>query len=151
MFTMSSSLPPPRLFDPLHDKPLIPQIAQIHADCITNDGQLAFFLPPLHLPKMIDYWLKLAEQVEQGEAALILQFAPENASIENHQGHESEVAGYVCLMMGYAETGPFRGNVVKLMVSPKFRKMGVARRVMMKLEEVAREKHRELLVEMAAP
>lgn len=36
----------------------------------------------------------------------------------------------------------------KLMVNTRFRKMGVARRIMAKLEEVAREKHRELLVNL---
>lgn len=140
---MPTSLPPPRLFDPLQDKPLLPQCAQIQADCIIQDGQLATFLPPLDLTKMINYWVDLSEQVERGELAIILQMAPDEAS---GKGESSEVAGYVCLKMPFAETGPFRGSVLKLMVSTKFRRMGIARRVMQKLEEVAREKHRELLV-----
>lgn len=138
---MASSLPPPRLFDPLQDKPLLPQCAQIQADCIINDGQLATFLPPLDLPKMINYWIDLSEQVEKGSLAIILQMAPDTP-----EGQAYEVAGYVCLRMPFAETGPFRGEVVKLMVSPSYRRMGIGRRVMEKLEEVAREKHRELLV-----
>ena len=44
--------------------------------------------------------------------------------------------------MPSVETGPFRGEVEKLLVSPRFRKVGVARRVMEKLEEVAKEKGR---------
>ena len=75
--------------------------------------------------------------MENGDAALVLQFAPES---------NDEVAGYVVLGMPECETGPFRGEVLKLMVSIKYRRMGIARRLMMKLEEVAREKHRELLV-----
>lgn len=48
--------------------------------------------------------------------------------------------------MPVTETGPFRGEVEKLMVSPRHRLKGVARRLMDKLEAVARERHRELLV-----
>lgn len=125
------------MFDPSQDKGLIPQISQIHADCITHDHQLATFLPPLDQQKMISYWEKVVARVENGDAALILQFAPES---------NDEVAGYVVLGMPNAETGPFRGDVLKLMVSTKYRRMGVARRLMTKLEEIAREKHRELLV-----
>ena len=72
---------------------------------------------------------------------MIVQFAPPEVG-EN----EGEVMGYVCLQMPVTETGPFRGEVVKLMVSPKHRRKGVARRVMEKLEEVAREKGRTMLV-----
>jgi len=86
---------------------------------------------------MIPYWDKVVTRVENGDAALILQFSPES---------KDEVAGYVVLGMPESETGPFRGEVLKLMVSTKYRRMGIARRLMMKLEEVAREKHRELLV-----
>lgn len=140
---MAASLPAPRLFDPLEDKSLLPQLAQIQADCIINDGQLATFLPPLDLVKMTNYWIDLSEQVEKGEMAIILQMSSDG---NNTAGQADEVAGYVGLKMPFAETGPFRGIVVKLMVSPKFRRMGIGRRVMQKLEEVAREKHRELLV-----
>jgi ribosomal protein S18 acetylase RimI-like enzyme len=49
-------------------------------------------------------------------------------------------------MMPVTETGPFRGEVNKLMVSPRHRRRGIARRVMGLLEEVARERGRHLLV-----
>jgi hypothetical protein len=50
------SLPNPRLFNPISDHHLLPQLAQIHADCITHDKQLATFLPPLSHVRMLDYW-----------------------------------------------------------------------------------------------
>ena len=136
------SLPPPRLYNPYTDKQLLPEIAQIHSECITYDHQLATFLPPLSHTRMLDYWLSLSEDIEKSRTALILQFAAED---------EAEVAGYVCLMMPATETGPFRGEVNKLMVSPKHRRKGVARRVMEKLENVARERGRDLLVSAPAP
>ena len=87
---------------------------------------------------MVNYWADHSADVEKGHTAIILQFAsPDN---------EDELAGYVCLMMPFAETGPFRGYVNKLMVSPRHRRKGVARQVMECLEAVAREKERFLLM-----
>jgi len=61
---------------------------------------------------------------------------------------EEELAGYVMLGMPVTETGPFRGSVEKLMVSPKYRQKGIAGRLMAKLEEVARAEGRTLLVSL---
>jgi GNAT superfamily N-acetyltransferase len=132
------ALPPPRLLDPLKDKRLLPQLVQIHADCITNDHQLATFLPPLDNDnRMSVYWQEIIADVERGRTAVFLQFSSDD---------EIEVAGYVCLMMPVTQTGPFRGEVNKLMVSPKHRRRGVARRAMGRLEEYALERERYLLV-----
>ena len=65
--------------------------------------------------------------------AIILQLSGYNVDPSVAGAKIEEVAGYVCLRMPNAETGPFRGEVVKLMVSIRFRKIGVARRVMAKL------------------
>lgn len=138
------SLPRPRLYNPSSDSHLLPQLAQIHADCIIHDAQLATFLPPLDLSTMTTYWQTLARSagvtptLDGGDGyEICLQMAP---------GGEEVVAGYVVLSMAWTQTGPFRGEVLKLMVSPKFRRMGVARRVMGLLEDVARERGRGLLV-----
>ena len=64
---------------------------------------------------------------------------------------EGELMGYVCLMMPITETGPFRGEVNKLMVSPNHRRKGVARRVMEKMEDVGRQRGRTLLVSCFSP
>ena len=112
-------LPQPRLYDPTKDKHRLDQIVQIHADCITHDKQLATFLNLDH-DRMLAYWTSLHSDVENDRTALFLQFSDES---------ESVVAGYVCLMMPVTETGPFRGEVNKLMVSTKHRRLGVARRL----------------------
>lgn len=69
-------LPPPRLFNPHADKHLLTQLAQIHADCIIHDKQLATFLPPLSHVRMVDYWRELSRDVEKGRTAVIIQMAP---------------------------------------------------------------------------
>ncbi len=135
------ALPPARLFNPTKDKVLIPQMAQIHHDCIVVDHQMATFLPPLEDEKLINFWHNMSDRMETEQVAIIIQMA------EGQNGSdEGEVAGYVVLVMHHMETGPFRADVKKLMVSTRHRKMGVARRVMGKLEDVARERHTELLV-----
>lgn len=141
------ALPPPRLYSPQTDAHLLPQIAQIQADCITQDAQLATFLPPLEIPTMTTHWQSIARNAgvtptleRPSGCEICLQMAPST------QGEEQVVAGYVVLGMAWSQTGPFRGEVLKLMVSPAFRRMSVARRVMTFLEEAAREKGRTLLV-----
>lgn len=163
-----SSLPPPRLYDPLRDNYLLPQLAQIQADCILHDAQLATFLPPLDMKAMTMFWRQSAEsagvtpRLERPRGCeIVLQMAPASAGDEQGEGADGGVemkgdgvgdrkgdvvAGYVMLSTSWSQTGPFRGEVLKLMVSPRFRRMGVARRVMEMLEDVARERGRGLLV-----
>lgn len=131
------SLPSPRLYSPYKDKQFLPEIIQIHADCILYDQQLAMFMPPLSHTRMQDYWRSMSEDIEKNRRVMILQFAAED---------EVAVAGYVLLTLPTMEVAPFHGEVVHLMVSPKHRKKGVARRVMETLESVAKDREVKLLV-----
>lgn len=135
------SLPQPILYDPNRHCHLLVQIASIHAACIINDNQLASFLPnsdgSLDHEKMLAYWQSRSEDVKRGLRFFVLQFT----DLE-----ETEVAGYGCLYMPPSETGPFRGEVEKLMVSPHHRFKGVARQVMEKLEREAVRRGRWLIV-----
>lgn len=127
-------------YDPDRHKPLLHQIAQIHAECVLQSNTVATFLPDkkgrMDHDKMVNFWLANSEQVEKGTRAIVLQFTDES---------EAELAGYVSLYMKPSETRPTRGNVEKMLVSPRHRRKGVASRVMIKLEEVAREKGRVVL------
>ena len=141
-----SSLPPPVLFDPKqHSSDEIFQaLAQIHADCVLQDGTLATFLPRngvMDMARLEAYWRQRAEQVVQGQREIILQFA-------NTDDGKIELAGYVSLSMSSSETGPFRGEVEKLLVSPRHRRKGVAKRVMDLLDQTAKERRTELLVRL---
>ncbi|KAK3650035.1 hypothetical protein LTR56_006622 [Elasticomyces elasticus] len=135
-------LPPPVVYDPSQHQPVLHQMTQMHADCVIQDGTLATFLPDvstgeMDIPKILKHWQSLSTEVERGSRVIILQFIDEA---------ESELMGFVSLSMPFSETGPFRGGVEKLLVSPQHRKNGVARRVMGKLEEVGVEKGRTVLV-----
>ncbi|KAK4574216.1 hypothetical protein LTR86_001977 [Recurvomyces mirabilis] len=138
------ALPAPTIYDPAKHKPLIHQFASIHAACVLRDGTLATFLPArkgaemtMDHTKLVEYWLSRSQQVEEGSREIILQYADNN---------EAGVVGVVSLSMPPSETGPFRSLVEKLLVSPDHRYKGIARRLMEKLEEVALDKHRDLVM-----
>ncbi|CZT03731.1 uncharacterized protein RAG0_10400 [Rhynchosporium agropyri] len=97
------------------------------------------FIPPLSIPRMEAWWTARAAEVTAGTRHIIMQMAKDSKT-----GIE-EVAGYVMLDMPQSETVPFRGGVEKLLVSPRWRQKGIARRVMEMLEEVALSENRGLL------
>ena len=132
----------PILFDPFdpHHKCFFPQLAEIHIACIETDKTMATFLPPLDYGRIAKWYEDEAREVEYGAREIILQLVP----VGEGSNAIKEVAGFVMLTRRVGpdgkrttETGPFRGEVLKLLVSPKHRKKGIARKVMMKLEEVA--------------
>lgn len=61
---------------------------------------------------------------------------------------EDAVAGVVSLFMPDTETGKHRSEVGRLLVSPDFRKRGLARSLMGLLEEEARDRGRWLVVSL---
>ncbi|KAH7313126.1 acetyltransferase, partial [Rhexocercosporidium sp. MPI-PUGE-AT-0058] len=129
------------LYDPSNHSHLIPFLASVHADCITSPPfTVATFLPPLSTSRMEAWWTARAAEVAAGSRHIIMQLATSPGT-----GKE-EVAGYVMLDMPESETGPFRGGVEKLLVSPRWRERGIARSVMGVLEEIAVKEGRKLLM-----
>lgn len=117
---------PPVCFDAQKHRNLLPQIVDLHVDCVETDHTMATFLPPFNDEKrhrMFAFWSNYANS--PNTYTIILQLVDE------------EVAGYVVLKDCGSETGRFRAEVLKLLVSPRHRKQGIARRLMEKLEEVA--------------
>lgn len=135
-----TALPPPHLYNPLTHQHLLPSIARLHAACITTDHTLATFLPPLSHDKILASWKEWSSQVEAGTRVIIVQLQGDADS--------SEVAGVVSLYMPETETGPHRSEVGRLLVSPEFRKRGLARGLMAVLEDVARERGRWMVVSL---
>jgi GNAT superfamily N-acetyltransferase len=139
-------LPPVIIFEPGKHDYLIPAFAFIHEDCIETDFTLATFQPPFQHqnpevpdPRVLKYWSNNAAKVTEDTKVMFMQMAI------SESGHE-ELAGYVVLASQASETGPFRGSVEKLLVSPRYRRRGIARLLMSKLEEVARVRGTTLLV-----
>lgn len=135
---MTNSLSPPIIYSPSNAShtSFLPSIAHLHEACIITDNLMATFMPPLSHDKILASWTLWSEEVKAGSRLIILQLSSD----------ESEVAGVVSLNMPDTETGKHRSEVGRLLVSPDFRKRGMARELMRALEDVARDKGRWMVV-----
>lgn len=117
-------------------------MADVHIDCIMNSHTMATFLPPLSRERIIEYHASKAKEIRSGVYSIIAEWVPVDSSNPPSDDvviwKDRELAGFVMLHRTPSETGPFRAYVEKLLVSSRFRKRGVARRVMAKLEDEAR-------------
>jgi len=132
-----------RLFDP-GENHLVPYLAAIHANCITADQAVVSFLPPIDQEKLLKFWKDTINDVRTGERLMIVLFDESMDPKPPQPG--LQLMGVVMLRTPQSETGPFRGWVEMLLVSPKFRRKGAATALMAKLEEEAMNKGRTLLV-----
>ena len=115
---------------------MLHQFADIQIACIESDKMVADFMPPLNAAKMTRWWAEKALQIAAEPSSRHIIFMEENG----------RATGVVMLEMKTHETGNYRGEVQKLIVSPQHRQRGIARKMMGKLEEVARSEGRTLLV-----
>nr|ABX82663.1 putative acetyltransferase [Trichoderma hamatum] len=125
-----------------HDK-FLPAIIQMHIDCIESDGALLRFHPPFtheKRQKMESFWKARLSQISTGHRITLIALV----SLDGKQ--EVDIAGIVELGMTEADTGPFRGDLEMLMVSPRYRRRGLASKLIDKLEEIAKEEKRTLLL-----
>jgi ribosomal protein S18 acetylase RimI-like enzyme len=131
------------ILDPTKHTHLLHEFVAIHHACIIQDFTQPTFLPPLQPEMTLRWWQARVDEVIEGTRTIV--FATPS-SLNGQDARGEVVAGVVMLSKPPSETGPFRGVVEKLLVSPIFRRRGVARALMMKLEEAGREAGRTLLV-----
>ncbi|KAJ6589474.1 acetyltransferase [Mycena capillaripes] len=131
------------VFDPTNatHSAYIPSFADIHIACIEKDSTIATFMPPLKRDVIIDWWKERAMDAADGKRIIIM------ALVEDADGRE-QLGGYVILHRPLIEANPYRGSVEKLLVSPDFRRRGLARKLMERLEEEAKAHGQTLLVMM---
>ncbi|KAL9055082.1 MAG: hypothetical protein Q9162_003752 [Coniocarpon cinnabarinum] len=132
------------LYDATRHEHLARAFADLHAACtLENPMTVANFAPPYtaeKLEKMTQWWAgRFADAGPGGSDCIIMAFTEDSRS-------EKQLSGYVVLHMPFTESGPFRAEVQKLFVSPDFRQQGIARKLMMRLEEVAKANGRTMLV-----
>ncbi|KAJ7293896.1 acyl-CoA N-acyltransferase [Mycena rebaudengoi] len=137
------------LFDPSNaaHAALLPALADIHIACIAS-GTVTTFVPPLNRDKIIEWWRARAADVQDGSRVIFMAFADSDAEAEAEAEADSEVrlAGYVILHRPRTETMLFRGEVEKLLVSPDFRRRGIAWKLMQRLEADAQALGQTLLM-----
>lgn len=128
------------VFDPQTQRSLLPQLVNLHAACIEQDNTIATFLPPLNHSKMLDWWSQRADEVAQGTRDIVMCY------VQSDESQSPALGGFVTLAKPPSDTGPFRATVEKLLVSPAHRRLGIAKLVMEKVEELAAEKGRTMIV-----
>ncbi|KAI1386393.1 acyl-CoA N-acyltransferase [Hypoxylon trugodes] len=138
-------MPTPKayLFSPQEHSQLIPDLAALHKSCIIHDQTIAYFLPPLEDAKLQKYWEDVVKEIDSGTRFISILL---NESESGTKAKGSELVGVITLIMPPSETGPFRGIVEKLFVSPDFRGKGGSRLLMNHLEAEALKRGRTLLM-----
>lgn len=107
----------------------LPQFVRLLQDVVSGGASVGF-LPPLDSAAAQAYWRGVAEE------GVILLVAIE----------EGEIVGTVQLALAGKANAKHRAEVQKLMVATPFRGRGIARKLMERIEEIALEERRTLLV-----
>ncbi len=132
------------IFDLTKHSHLIPSLVDLHITCITQPTySIASFVPPLNLDLMTKWWEARAQEAAQEKRYIIIQVG---RRLEGEGKEAEEVAGVVMLGLSLNETVRYNATIEKLLVHPRYRGKGLARKLMEKLEVVAREKGKVLLV-----
>jgi GNAT superfamily N-acetyltransferase len=105
------------------------------ASCVEAGASIGF-MAPFGPEKAEAFWAGIADKVDAGDRLI---WTARDA--ETHA-----LLGTVQLIIGLPDNQPHRGDVAKLMVSPDARRRGVARQLMLALEDGARARGLRTLV-----
>ncbi|PVB60529.1 GNAT family N-acetyltransferase [Labrenzia sp. 011] len=125
--------PPVWLLSPEAARAALPRLASLLKTCVEDGAGIGFILP-LSQEKAQDFWQSRLPLLERGEAFLMVA------------GEGEEIAGVVMLMLADQDNGRHRAEVAKLMVHPRHRRKGLARKLMTAIDSLARAQDRWLLV-----
>lgn len=132
-----------QLFDPVAHIHLTPWLAALHAQCITYDRMIGYFMTPLVNENLLAWWKTRIAEAKAGTRSILIllkKFVPES------KVKGEDLVGVVMLDMPRSETSPFRARVECLLVSIKYRKQGGAALLMNALHNEAIRKGKTLLV-----
>jgi ribosomal protein S18 acetylase RimI-like enzyme len=111
----------------------IEQLADVLLDCVEGGASVSF-MQPMARETAVRFWQGVFDGVARGERTLLVA--------EDAQG----IAGTVQLIMDMPENQPHRADVAKLLVHRRARGAGIGQRLMLAVEDAAREQARRVLV-----
>jgi GNAT superfamily N-acetyltransferase len=111
----------------------IGQLADVLLDCVEGGASVSF-MQPMARETAIRFWQDVVDGIARGERTLLVA--------EDAHG----IAGTVQLITNMPENQPHRADVAKLLVHRRARGAGIGRRLMLAVEEAAREQGRRVLV-----
>lgn len=109
-------------------------LADVLANCVNGGASVSFMLP-FSTDSARDFWQRTAASVTRGERIVLAA-----------KDGEQRVVGTVQLIIDQPENQPHRADVAKLLVHECARRGGVARALMQRLEEVAADVQKTVLV-----
>ena len=111
----------------------IEELADVLLDCVESGASVSFMLP-MARETAVRFWQGVVDGIARGERTLLVA--------QDAQG----VAGTVQLITHMPENQPHRADVAKLLVHRRARGAGLGQRLMLAVEEAAREQGKRLLV-----
>ena len=111
----------------------VEDLADVLTDCVEGGASVSFMLP-MARETALGFWRKVADGIARGERTLLVA--------EDAQG----IAGTVQLITDMPENQPHRADVAKLLVHRRARGAGIGQRLMLAVEDAAREQGRRVLV-----
>jgi len=121
------------IISPANLTPYIQQLSQLLVGCIDNDSSIGF-LPPLSDQQAKAYWQTVNEDLQQQNKVILI--------MESQQ----KMVACVQLALVIKANGLHRAEVEKLMVDKSVRGKGIATKLMLAVEDKAKQINRTLLV-----
>jgi GNAT superfamily N-acetyltransferase len=121
-----------RVLDAAAAASAVPRLASILIACVA-EGAGVSFLPPLDPATARGFWQGQTPEIAAGRRVLLAGWV------------DGVLAGTVTLVFATAPNQPHRADVAKLLVDPAARRHGLARTLMTRLEQAARQAGRPLL------
>ena len=118
---------------PDEEPAVLPQLIHLLQDTVASGASVGF-LPPLSTEDAQHYWKSVFEEVAQGTCVLLVANDAER------------IIGSVQLALATKPNARHRAEVQKLFVLSDQRRQGIGRALMDRIEQVAREHERTLLV-----
>jgi GNAT superfamily N-acetyltransferase len=109
-------------------------LADVLLDCVEGGASVSFMLP-IARETAVNFWRGVADGVERGERVLLVA-----------QDSTGRIVGTVHMITSLPENQPHRADVAKLLVHRQARGSGVAQRLMIALEDAARDHGKSVLV-----
>ena len=122
-----------RRLDAFHEREIV-ELAEVLIDCVEGGASVSFSLP---LPRETarGYWRGVADRAGRGERAVL-------AALDA----AGTIVGTVQLVLNLPENQPHRGDLAKMLVHRRARRLGVGAALLAAAEECARHERRSLLV-----
>ncbi|HVJ54981.1 MAG TPA: GNAT family N-acetyltransferase [Aliidongia sp.] len=111
----------------------VPDLAETLRACVLAGASIGFILP-FPFEAAADFWRSLIPAVRTGDRRLLVARLDER------------IVGTVQVVLSMPANGRHRAEIAKMLVHPSARRRGIARALMMRAEETARQAARSLLV-----